>query len=169
MRRVNNPRIDTLSKIVNFFKNDGFDITIENLLEGFKDEPLVTRNLNWSRPQCSVPLYFFDSDLKNKIGTVEIDLTRDPKGLIALVSDEFIEPMFKKGSVFIIDTLQKPEHDNLVAVELPAHEKIVIRKLCLLGHKMLLKLHDQDQSPISLFPTMKYKIIGVVVQANAKT
>jgi len=89
--------------------------------------------------------------------------------LIALVSDEFIEPMFKKGSVFIIDTLQKPEHDNMVAAQIVGHEKILIRKLCLLGHKTLLKLHDQDPMPISLFPTMKYKIIGVVVQANAKT
>src|SRR3990167_10301056 len=35
-KRVLNPRIDTLSKIVDFFKNDGFDIAIDDLISGAK-------------------------------------------------------------------------------------------------------------------------------------
>lgn len=164
-RRVSNPRIDTLSKIVNFFKRDGFDITIDALLGGTPNKSIQEQN---TKPR--IPLYFLDSDLNHKIGTVEVEITiTDGHHLLAFVSDEYIEPMFKKGSVFVVNKQGVPQDGTLVAVKLTGHEKLLIRKLCISGHKMMLKLHDMDQSPIMLLPTQPYKIIGVVVQVNAKT
>jgi hypothetical protein len=164
-RRVSNPRIETLSRIVNFFRRDGFDITIDELMAG----PQIKTVQEQIRQPAGVPLYFLDSDLSNKIGTVEVDIAGDIKHLIAFVSDEYIEPMFKKGSVFIVNTQLKPDNETLVAVKLVGHEKLLIRKLFIAGPKLSLKLHDNDQSPLMLMPTLQYKIIGVVVQVNAKT
>lgn len=155
-RRVNNPRLDTLCKIVHFFKNDGFDITIDDLLQGLDKKRVI-------------PLYFLDSELNNKIGTVEVDIATDARNLLAFVSDEYIEPMFKKGSIFIVDTLAKPTHHTLVAIQMQGYEKILIRKLFIHKHKKELRVHDNDPSPISLMPTQQYRVVGVVIQVNAKT
>lgn len=163
-RRVSNPRVETLTKIVDFFKHDGFDVTVDNLLRGLEHKAVIP-----VQEQIAVPLYFLDSELNHRIGTVEVDMIADPKNLIALVSDEYIEPMFKKGSVFVVNTQSKPEHGTLVAVLWPGHEKIMIRKFYVDGHKHILKLHDNDYDGLVLMPTVKYKIIGVVTQVNART
>lgn len=166
-RRVSNPRLDTLCKIVHFFKKDGFNITLDELLEGLKQPPLEIPSSHVAE-RTSVPLYFLDSDLTQKIGSVELDLQNKSGNIIAFVSDEYIPPMFKKGSTFVVDQDAEPEHNTMVAAQLPGHEKILIRKLFIAGNKLELKIHDADPSPISLMPTMQYRIIGVVTQVNAK-
>lgn len=40
-KRVHNPRIDTLTKIVNFFKQDGFQISIDDVLIGLSINTLL--------------------------------------------------------------------------------------------------------------------------------
>lgn len=171
LRRVTNPRIETIKKIVHFFRKDGFDITIDNLLKGIEHKPTINveHQDNITVVKKHIPLFLLDSALKNSIGSVEIDLTSHSNNLIALVSDEFIEPLFKRGSVFIIDKMATPKNDNLVAVRIQDHQKILIRKYTIENNKIILKQRDNDTSPIILMPTISYCILGVVVQANIKT
>lgn len=171
-KRVNNPRIDTLARIVDFFRQDGFSITLDELLANFKTKPAIEvneQNLGLFSIDKSVMVYSMDAGLEQSVGNLNIKLTTNPGNTIALLSDEDIKPMFKKGSVFIVDTTMEPEHDTLVAVRINGHNKILIRKFYIEGHKKILRSYDTHIAPIELMPTINYKIVGVVLQVNAKT
>ena len=100
-----------------------------------------------------IPLYFLDSDLSNRFGSFEYDGPGELENLMALVADDYIEPMFKKGSVFVVDISINIVEGTLVAVKLPGHEKLVLRKFF----------------KKELMPTEQCQIIGAVVQVIAKT
>jgi hypothetical protein len=170
-KRVNNPRIDTLTKIIDFFRADGFNVTIDNLLTGFETKTPIdvqTQEIGSFTIEKMLPLYSFETEQK-KIGMVSIKLATKAKSIIALLSDEDIKPMFKKGSIFIIDTEMEPENDTLVAVKINSYNKVLIKKFYVDGNKRLLKSYNNSIKPIVLMPTMRYSIIGVVIQINAKT
>ncbi|OGT35643.1 MAG: hypothetical protein A3F11_06980 [Gammaproteobacteria bacterium RIFCSPHIGHO2_12_FULL_37_14] len=171
-KRVCNPRIDTLSKIIDFFRNDGFDIAIDDLLSGIKSNPIIdvpSQSANAFSEIKSIPIYQISAGIKNNIGTIETKLTSSSGNFIALLSDEDIKPMFKKGSIFIVDTLATPENDTLVAVELDDYNRILIRKFYIKKNKKILASYDENILPIELTKKEKYRFIGVVVQVNAKT
>ncbi|OGT67603.1 MAG: hypothetical protein A3J38_10150 [Gammaproteobacteria bacterium RIFCSPHIGHO2_12_FULL_45_9] len=124
-KRVHNPRIDTLTRIVNFFKQDGFPITLDALL------------------------------------------TEMPPHIVTFTSDKDIPPIFTKGSVFTIDTHQKPTDHSLVAVKIAPHDTLTIRKWRLNNKKRFLVSCDQlEEVPFSL---KTHQVIGVVVQVNITT
>lgn len=169
-KRVHNPRIDTLAKIVEFFKTDGFNITIDELLYGFKDHSVdvPSQESGTFSIQKRVPLYSFNI-VQEDLGFIDVKLTQSLKKTIALRSDEDIKPMFKKGSIFILDTELEPENDTLIAVKIEGYNKILIRKFYLDGHKKLLKSYSDEIKPVILTPTLQYQILGIVIQVNAKT
>src|SRR3990167_2738037 len=103
-KRVNNPRIDTLTRIVEFFRQDGFDITIDDLLTGFKSTTAVNvfeQTVGAFVIDKTIPIYSMSEGLDHSIGMIDIRLTTDSDSIIALLSDEDIKPIFKKGSIFI--------------------------------------------------------------------
>jgi transcriptional regulator with XRE-family HTH domain len=171
-KRVNNPRIDTLTKIVDFFRNDGFNVTVNDLLQGFQNSTSVSvdeQPIEVSTVEKLVPAYSFDAHLEKRMGVVEVMLSSASKDVIALISDHDIKPMFKKGSIFIVDTGLYPEDDTLVAVSLGGSKKILIRKLHIEQGARILKSYDENESPIKILPTLNCRILGVVIQVNAKT
>ncbi|WP_218813355.1 S24 family peptidase [Rickettsiella endosymbiont of Dermanyssus gallinae] len=170
-KRVKNPRIDTLSKIVEFFKTDGFDITINDLLMGLEETSEISlkkQKLTSFCDEVKLPLYSFSAINSEKIGMIPIKLTTSPKKAIVLLSDEEIKYFFKKDSLFIVDIEQKPENENLVAVKMENHQKILIRKLCIEHNKKWLKSIDNTTKPVILSAKL-HTIIGVIIQINAKT
>jgi Peptidase S24-like len=170
-KRVNNPRIDTLNKIVEFFKLDGFNITINDLLMGLNDEseltiqdqPAVSFNT-----ETELPLYSFNALKLDKIGQIRIKLSTQTQHLIALQSEQEIKPIFKKGSIFIVDPNAALEKDSLVAVKIENNLEILIRKLHIEFDKILLTTYDNSTTPLILNPKL-HSILGVIVQVNAKT
>ncbi len=116
----------------------------------------------------TVPLYSLDSLSTQQIGTVAVKLAEEATHTIAFTLDEDLKPIFKKGSVFIVDTDLHAENDTLVAAKVHGHHKILIRKFYSEGNKKTLKAFD-DSAAIILMPTMQYQILGVVIQVNAKT
>lgn len=118
LKRVNNPRIDTLARIVDFFNQDGFDVTIDDLINGFKTKTIevATQTVRAFSVTQAIPLYSMALGLEEKIGMTEVKLTQASKNAIALFSDEDIKPIFKRGSIFIIDMELPPEHDTLIAI-----------------------------------------------------
>lgn len=170
-KRVNNPRIDTLHKIVEFFKLDGFNITINDLLMGFQDpseiiiqnqQPIVFNS------ERKLSVYSFNATQLDKIGQIQIKLSTQAKDLIALQSDEEIKPIFKKGSIFIIDPNAKLENDSLVAVKVEKQPHILIKKILIQTKQIILLNYDNSTTPLILNPQL-HSIVGVVVQINAKT
>ncbi len=168
-KRVNNPRIDTLFKIVEFFKTDGFNITVNDLLMGFKEDTVNVQaeKIDSFLTEVKLPLYSFNTDQSKKLGMATIKLTTLPNNVIAFLSDEAIQPLFKQGSIFIVDTQLKPKKDSLVAIKLENNPKILIRKFHIERNKKWLKSIDDSVDPVIL--EQKYhSIIGVIIQINAK-
>ena len=168
-KRVNNPRIDTLFKIVEFFKTDGFNITVNDLLMGFKEDTVNVQaeKIDSFLTEVKLPLYSFNTDQSKKLGMATIKLTTLPNNVIAFLSDEAIQPLFKQGSIFIVDTQLKPKKDSLVAIKLKNNPKILIRKFHIERNKKWLKSIDDSVDPVIL--EQKYhSIIGVIIQINAK-
>lgn len=169
-KRVNNPRIDTLSKIVGFFKTDGFNVTVNDLLIGLCEKSkrnIQTEKINSFLTEVKLPLYTFDAVQPKKIGTASIKLTTIPNSAVAFLSDEAIQPLFKQGSIFIVDTKLKPKKDSLVAVKLEKNPKILIRKFHIERNKKWIKSIDDSIDPVILDQTY-HSIIGVIIQINAK-
>lgn len=170
-KRVNNPRIDTLSKIVNFFKEDGFEITVDDLLNGFfRTNAIKVDDQETSAFSIvkTLPVYSMDAKLKS-FGVTNIKLTTNhSENAIVLVLDEEIKPIFKKGSVFVIDPSLEPEDGMLVAVKIEGNKNILIRKFRIEGNHKFLYSYEGDCNKIDITAMDACKIIGVVVQANAK-
>ena len=172
-KRVNNPSIDTLIKIVKFFQSDGFNVTFNDLLMGFEEDAVTIQEqkLDSFTTEVKLPLYSFGAThhtQNTKIGNIHIKLATTTKHAIALLSEEAIKPLFKKGSIFIIDTKANPENDNLVAVKITKNHQILIRKFHIEENKKLLTSYDNGTDPIILDSRI-YSIVGVVIQVNAKT
>lgn len=170
-KRVNNPRIDTLHKIVEFFKLDGFNITVNDLLMGLSSELEMTiqdQQPFFLNKETELPLYSFNATKQDKIGQIQIKLNTTAKDLIALLSEEEIKPIFKKGSIFIIDSHATLENDSLVAVKIENNRQILIRKINLETNTTLLMAYD-NSTPLLILNPRLHSILGVVVQVNAKT
>lgn len=171
-KRVCNPRVDTLTKIIDFFRNDGFDIAIDDLLSGIKINKSIdveSQVLSEDSKIKEIPVYQMGKSLQKNIGTIKTKLSSSNGNYIALLSNEDIKPIFKKGSLFIIDTLAIPENDNLVAVDITGENAILIKKLVINKRKKILISFDQSIEPIELTKKINYRFIGVIIQVNAKT
>ncbi|TAK74012.1 MAG: hypothetical protein EPO11_07485 [Gammaproteobacteria bacterium] len=169
-KRVLNPRVDTLLKIVEFFKTDGFNITVDDLL-GVKSSSILIQDqkINPKNTQRTISLFSFDNKTKTKLGTIDIKTSIQSDNVIALLADDDIKPLFKKGSIFIVDPDATLENDTLVAVKLNQSKKIQIKKYQIQGHKRILISLESHEKPIVLMPTERHDILGAVIQINAKT
>ncbi|HGU7213391.1 TPA: hypothetical protein ACNBBG_003098 [Legionella pneumophila] len=167
-KRVNNPRIDTLIKIVNFFKSDGFAIKLDDFLYGNTEIDIHSIIIPSELSEKQVQVFSMDYEFKN-LGFIDIKLPYHHQDLMAFISDEEIKPFFLPGSVFIIDKSLKQEHENLVAARIENQSKIVIGKFLMEGSKSQVVPLDDPNKAIQLLPTMHYQILGVIVQVNAKT
>ena len=77
-KRVINPRIDTLLKIVDFFRSDGFNITIDDLLGITKKSIIDVREakLQYQNISRTVSFYFpLLIIMKKKLGTIDIKIS----------------------------------------------------------------------------------------------
>ncbi len=167
-KRVNNPRIDTLVKIIDFFKTDGFMVKIDDFLFIEKEIDILSQPINNHYFEKNIQIFSLNYASK-QIGTINIKLPNDYNNLMAYVSEEDIKPLFKAGSIFIVDKDSIPENDNLVAIKVEKSNKILIKKLFNNGSEQILTSLDDINQKMQLSKTIGYIIIGVVIQVNAKT
>jgi hypothetical protein len=168
-KRISNPRIETLIKIVDFFKKDGFDITIDDLLRA-KKKPIDIQALQVTKSSqlLTTAIYsLVNTDMM--LGTIEIELSQAANNVIALYTENDIAPFFKSGTVFIINSDLKPEHNNLIALQTDHTKQVHIKRYVEENNKKKLKSLEEGQEDIVLMPTQSYKILGVIIQVNAKT
>lgn len=169
-KRVVNPRIDTLIKIVNFFKSDGFNISLEDLIGADRKKiDIKSQSLTITNSPVTIPIYSLDNKRDKVLGTIDLKINSNSKDTFALYSSKDIKPFFKAGSIFIIDPSMPIKNGALIAIKL-AHSKLAeIKKYTINKNKVLLKSLDESESDILLMPTAQSEIIGVVIQVNAKT
>lgn len=165
-KRVVNPRIDTIKKIVEFFKSDGFSITIDDFIFGKNEIDINSISLNQETEKYSLEVFSLN-DIHKKIGNVDINVPVKSNGLLAFITDAEIKPFFKSGSMFIVDTKMKTENEHLVAVRLDNNSDIEIMKLNEKNNTRYLSSLTGAKDII--FSPVLHHIIGVIVQVNAIT
>lgn len=168
MKRQTNPQLHTLQKIVEFFQLDGFDITLNDLIQQETQRVVFSENTHRQLPtnEITIPLFELYSDL-NRIGKITTDVEVNDSVLVGFKSDEFIPPFFKKGTVFVANRESLPEVDNLVVVKSGSSGCFQLRKVAQDEANMKIYLIDVRN------PHLKYEFsvasfIGVVHQINAK-
>lgn len=99
-KRIINPRLDTLTKIVDFFRRDGFDITVNDILHGLQDktiEEIQTQSTHSLIVEKDIPVYSFHMDKPEPMGISKVKLMTGVKNAVGYLSDQDIEPVFKKA------------------------------------------------------------------------
>lgn len=168
-KRVINPRIDTLLKIVDFFRSDGFNVTIDDLLGTTKktvdvqEQDVLEQNI-----VKKIPLFSFNTVSNKKLGVIDINISSKSKNILAYYANEDIKPFFKKGSIFVIDRDQQPCDETLVAVNVKNCMEIKIKKYHIENNQHILKSLDSNDEQI-LMPNPLFDMVGIVIQVNAKT
>jgi hypothetical protein len=166
-KRVTNPRVDTLMKIVDFFRADGFAVSIEDLLGRETRVVEVREQLVPQNRSMTVPIYSLDTP-DDKLGKVAIKISVNHNKILGFRTSKAIKPFFKIGSIFIVDPAAELEDDVLVAVKLASDGRIDIKKYKKNSHKVMLESLDNKDKSIHLLPTSQIVIVGVVVQINAQ-
>lgn len=169
-KRVANPRIDTLEKIVKYFREDGFNITLDDIINGLKQ----TNYINISEQVIAEDVFerriflYSMEDVGDKIGSINLKMEHQSENMMAFITNHNIAPFFKEGSIFIIDKDLFPEDDNLVAVIPDGKKNITIKKYVIKKNKRYLASLDMNEFS-EIHPTKSIHILGVVVQIDAKT
>lgn len=167
-KRINNPRIETLIKIVDFFKADGFNITLDDLIK-FDQEKVNIQSQSYLNENkiLDIPLYSLNNRLQKK-GSIDINFSKLVNA-VAFYAEDSIADFFKAGSIFIVDIDAKVSQDNLIAVRFDNSDKVYIKKYIIKNKKTILQAIDNNSDDIILMPTQTLQIIGVIIQVNAKT
>lgn len=171
-KRVTNPRIETLQKIVDFFVADGFSISLDTFLAADKQSIDVDSQIfELSNNMQSLALYSWSKPMTEKLGIIELRVDSHSTNLVAYLADQPLPPIFKQGSIFIIDQNAKLTNGNLVAVYEQVTGKLFIKKYQYERNIVVLHSLDPLEESHSIMPTeaTTYMILGVIVQVNAKT
>ena len=168
-KRVTNPRIDTLIKIVDFFRQEGFAISLDDLFSGVLPEQHVdvaSQHTGEFAIQKTLPVFSFAVHDEQPIGEVTIKLTQPAEHAVVYMTDQDIPPLFKAGSLFIVDTYRLPEEAMMIAVRLMPGDGVKIGKLKVSAHRRVLLAFDTQEPAIDISSA---EVLGVVIQVNAKT
>jgi len=168
-KRVTNPRIETLIKIVDFFRQEGFAVSLDNLFSGVLPEQhvdIASQKVGGFSIQKTLSVFSFAAHDAQPIGEVTIKLTRSTEHAVAYVANQDIPPLFKAGSLFVVDTYRLPKEDMMIAVRLMPGDEVKIGKLQISPHRRVLLAFDTHEPAIDISGA---EILGVVIQVNAKT
>lgn len=169
-KRVTNPKIETLIKIVEYFRSQGFDVSIDSFLVTKRPAINVQEQaIGVLSMRTSIPIYSLNDPKALHLGTIDVSIAEHQGALLALLTEEDIKPMFKRGSIFIVDPRLTPEDSTLVAVRIGGQSKVLIKKYALEGNAAYLKPIEGKEKAIKITVGAKCEIMGVVIQVNAKT
>ena len=157
-KRVTNPKLETLMKIVSFFKSDGFDVTLDSLL-GITSQQLQS---------TTIQVYSMNN-IQHCIGTATLNVCASSSDMFGIQSSIDIPPCFKGGSVFVVTPTENIQVNNLVAIKNFTSNAVQIKKYHTDQQRIFLKSLDIQEPDIHLQPPVQYLILGIVSQINAKT
>lgn len=164
-KRITNPAIGTLVKIVEFFKADGINISIEDFVGiNKKVVDVQEQQIGLLKHSITIPVYTLNGVLYENIPEITISVDDNNKNFLAFIIKEDMKPIFKQGSVFIINTDISPEDENLIGIKLNQESPVVIRKYNKKNNKITVSFFEKKTTEIDLSTLINYNIVGVVVQ-----
>ena len=164
-KRVKNPKLETIIKIVDFFQKDGFDITLEELLNNTLDDYAL--KILSTKP-TKIAIYSMNKYIN--IGTADIKLIdNNSNNVIGLYTESDLEPFFKIGSVFIINTAIALEDQHLVAIRILDADLVQIRRYCRQNDQDFLQSIAVTNHERIKLPQENIEVLGVIIQINANT
>lgn len=166
-KRVKNPRIDTLVKIVAFFQKDGFDISIDSLLGKTTVKLEDTQELRFKT--LTLPCFPANrSGISKSSSFKEIEIPESVETPFITELSEDITSLFKKGTLLIIDKSQAPIDNCLLMIKDKEANEIMIRKFAISGEEKILLCLDNNQNNL-LFKKNVHDVLGVIVHAQIST
>jgi len=167
-QRVTNPRVETLLKIVKFFRKDGFNSSLDDFL-GLSDRVNVREHeISPLKNMLTLPVFSINNPTNHALGSVTLKATSHSNALIALELQEVIPPIFEKGSVLIIDTEAQPCDNNLVAVITDESPAASILRYRVVDQQVTLEPIVTDEQHEQMLMNADHHILGVIIQINTK-
>lgn len=159
----------TLSKIVDFFKSDGFNISVDKLLNWDVKQINIEETGAIATKKHTIPLVLLEN-IDIKIGTTEAELNiANANNLLAIAISTKQPPFFSPGSIFVIDQNKAPSDESLVVFKQMNNSN----SLPILAKYKLNNKHKESFTQLSdnkiITETEKYQIIGVVIHIIVKT
>lgn len=169
-KRVNDPRVNTLLKIVNFFREDGFNVSFDALL-GIQEHGIniADQAIEAFKNEVKLPLYSLALGENRAIGNVDIKISAPySPSIIAFYAEDDIKPIFKRGSIFVIDKAQSLVHKNLIAIRLEDSNQVIIRRCLIENDEVFVQELDSDnKTPLKALEGCT--VLGAIIQIDAKT
>ena len=165
--KVQNPRIDTLIKITQYFIGEDFSLTVDDLMQwhtqviGVQEQAALIEETN------TFPLYHSNEFLGHAFATATLTAPRASLSTVAIYADDNMGPMCPLGSIFIVDMLREPQNGNLIAVRLNKAPGILVRRYFKTEHEpVVLKGPTPDVPAIIMDDKNDVVIVGVVTSTN---
>lgn len=168
--QIRSPGIETLTKIIRFFVNDGFQLTLDDLLN-WKNQTVDVQSMEVSllRQLVTLPLFEMSALAGVPMGKVNIMMHNNCPGMIAMVSKVSQEPIFKAGSIFIVHLNKEPKNENIVAVRYGSEQSVSIMRYEMKGDgKEWLVPFAFQEDAIGYCADSGYILIGTVVHIEIK-
>lgn len=163
-KRVTNPRVDTLMKIVNFFREDGFNISLDHFTSGSLEQD-TQHGEHVLKLQKTIELYPSAVSLSHGYEAVELKLLSDIRRPLAYMPAEGSVPFFQDGMVYVMDTEETPDPNaNQTLIVKTGRDGVMIGKYSLEHNQAILTPLVQDQTPVQLDVGKDHLILGVVKQ-----
>jgi transcriptional regulator with XRE-family HTH domain len=165
---IENPRLDTFLKIINFFIADGFRLNLEDIFPW--TAKIIEVNSQSVKEESSImlPLYQMDNIEGEQVGTTNIISTPLPSSAIAIISTNDISPIFKSESIFIVDFMAEPKNENMVMVKINNQPDLLLKQFIINNGNHILRSYSGEDD-IIIGKNSQIKIVGIVVRINIKT
>jgi transcriptional regulator with XRE-family HTH domain len=164
-KRVKNPQISTLTKIIDYFQADGFNLSIDGILSGNTIEDVSVANIQKLSQRTIKKNLIVINQNDETIGDMDIYVNSTHSNIFAILIEDQ-DFLFQSGSIFIVDRDIKLSNGTLVAIRLQG--KIYIKKLHIADECKQLVEFNNENSTIILDKT-EHQILGIVIQINANT
>lgn len=164
---IQNPRIDTLLKITQYFINEDFNLTVDHLTQWQTQVIAVQEQAMLIEETNTFPLYHSNEFLGRAFATATLTAPRASPSTVAIYADDNLGPLCLIGSIFIVDMLRRPEDRNLIAVRLNKAAGILVRRYFRNDHgSIVLRGSTPDIPDIIMNDKNDVVIIGVVTSTN---
>lgn len=163
-KRVTNPRVDTLMKIVNFFREDGFNISLDHFTSGSLEQD-TQNGEHVLKLQKTIELYPSAVSLSQGYEAVELKLLSDIKRPLAYMPAEGSVPFFQDGMVYVMETDENPDPNaNQTIIVKTGRDSVVIGKYSQENNQSVVTPLIHEQAPVQLSSGNDHTILGVVKQ-----
>ena len=165
--KVQNPRIDTLIKITQYFVDEDFSLTVDDLTQWETQVVAVQEQAMTIEETNTFPLYHSSEFNGNPFATATVRAPRASPSTVAILADVNMGSICPENSIFIVDMLREPAQGNLVAIRLGKEDGIIVRRYFKMENSSpVLKGQTPDVPDIIMDEQHEVTIIGVVTRTN---